>query len=154
LAKRTVAHATLKLSALEEIYKFDSEGKFLGDLVRALFSQTTMDHQKLDFTQLSVTLSSLQVSLAGVLLDTFRAHTRPEELQLGDNMVGRQLWERIQHLFPDVREQRLAFLLFHCNLSPSDILHYAPKEFTDKQEICQLRRDMLDRVLKHSDLTH
>ncbi len=154
MKERTVSPAMVNLSALEEHYRFEIERKFLGDLVRALFSQTTTDHQKLDFSQLSVALSSVQVSLAGVLLDTFRAHTRPEELQQGDDMVGRQLWERIQHLFPDVREQRVAFLLFHCNLSPSDILRYAPQEFRDKQEICHLRRNMLDRILQDLDHTH
>src|SRR5260370_20774358 len=111
MEERTVAPALVNLSALEELYRFDIESKILGDLVRALFSQTAADHQKLDFTQLSAALSSLQVSLAGVLLDTIRAYTRPEELQQGDDKVGRQLWERIQHLFPDVREQRVAFLL-------------------------------------------
>jgi hypothetical protein len=150
----TAAPVMVNRSALEELYMSDIACNCLGDLVRALFSQTTTDQQKLDFTQLSAALSSLQVSFAGVLLDTFRANTRPEELQQGDNMVGRQLWERIQHLFPDPHDQRLAFLLFHCNLCPNDILRYAPQEFRDKQEICHLRRDMLDRILQHSDLTH
>jgi hypothetical protein len=131
MEERTVAPVMVNRSAFEELYSFDFESKSQEDLVR-----------------------SLKVSLAGVFLDTFRAHTRPEELQQGDNMVGCQLWERIQDLFPDVREQRLAFLLFHCNLSPSDILRYAPQEFRDKQEIYQFRRDMLDRILQHSDLTH
>ena len=98
-------------------------------------------------------VGSLQVSLAGVLLDMSRAHTRPVELQQGEDLVGRQLWERIQQLFPDVHDQRLAFLLFHCNLSPSDMLRYAPQEFRDKQEICHLRCIMLDRILQDSDHT-
>ena len=149
-----MVHAMKKRSTLEELDRFDIESKSLGDLVSALFSQSTVDNQKLDFTQLSVALGSLQVSLAGVLLDTFRAHTRPAELQQGDAIVGRQLWERIQHLFPDPHDQRLVFLLFHCNMSPGEILRYAPQEFRDKQEICHLRRIMLDRIQLDSDHLH
>jgi hypothetical protein len=153
MEEHKVVPVAVNRSALEEQFRFDFESKSQEDLVRALCSQTTTDHQKPDFAQLSAALSSLKVSLAGVFLDTFRTQTRPEELQQGDNVVGRQLWERIQHLFPDVREQRVAFLLFHCNLSPNDILLYAPQEFRDKREICHLRRDMLDRIPQNSDHT-
>ena len=91
MEERTVAPAMVSLSGLQDLSRFDIESNFLEDLVRALFSQTTADHQKLDFTQLSAALSSLKVSLAGVLLVMFRAHTRPAELQQGDAIVGRQL---------------------------------------------------------------
>jgi hypothetical protein len=153
MEERTAAPVMVNLSALEELYRSDIACTFLGDLVKALFSQTNADLRKLEFTQFSAAQRYLQASLTGFLLDTFRANTRPEELQQGDDIVGRQLWERIQLLFPDIREQRVAFLLFHCNLSPSDILRYTPQEFRDKLEICQLRRDMLNRILHHSDLT-
>ena len=154
MEERIKAHAIMKLSALKELDRFDIESKVFGDLVRALFSQSAVENQKLDISQLSPTLNSLKVSLAGVLLDTFRANMQPEELQQRDNIVSCRLWERLQHLFPDIREQRLAFLLFHCNLSPSEILLYAPEEFTNKQEICHLRRKMLDRILQDSDNMH
>jgi hypothetical protein len=163
MEERTVAPATLNLSTLEELCRSEIESNCLGDLLKALFSQAIADHQKLEFTQLSAALRYLQPSLIGVLLDTFRAHTRPRwipssesdnsgELGLEVGMDGRQLWERIQHLFPDIREQRVAFLLFNCNLSPSDILRYAPQQFRDVQEICLLRRHILERILLHSDL--
>jgi hypothetical protein len=164
MEERTVVPAMLNPLTLEELCRCEIESNCLGDLVKALFSQAIADHQRLEFTQLSAALRYLQVSLTVVLLDTFRAHTRPRgippsepdnsgELRLEDDMDGRQLWERIQHLFPDSREQRVAFLLFHCNLSPSDILRYAPQEFRDKQEICHLRSKILQRILLHSDLT-
>jgi hypothetical protein len=124
----------------------------LEEQVRALFGQITTNHYKLDSTQLSAAISSLKVSLVGVLLDLFRAQAKPEGLQQEDSMASCQLWERIQQLLPDVREQRLAFLLFHCNLSPSEILLYAPQEFRDRQEICYLRRKIFDRI--QQDLDH
>jgi len=151
MEERTGAPAKPNLSALEELCRSAIESTGLGDLVKALLSQASADHQQREFTQLTLALSYVQACLIGVLLDAFRAYTRPEELQQGDAIIGRQLWERIQLLFSDIREQRVAFLLFHCHLSPSDILRYAPHEFRDKQEICHLRRNMLDRILLESD---
>ena len=73
-------------------------------------------------------------------------------LVLEDDLDARQWWERMQQLFPDVRERRVAYLLFHCNLSPRDIFCFAPQEFRDVQEICHLRHYILKRILLHSDL--
>jgi hypothetical protein len=146
----------------EEACRFDSEEHYLAQTFEC-FWQTVADWQLIEFTELSTALRCLQASLTGVLLDTFRAHTRPRgiqsseldnsgELRLEDDMNGRQLRERIHRLFPHVHERRVAFLLFHCNLSPSDILRYVPQEFRDVQEICHLRRHILERILLYSDL--
>ena len=136
---------------LEEFCRSENGSKCLGDLVKALFSRAITDHQKLSEIQLSAALGYLQIRLAGILLDKFCAYERPEELRLEDNIVGLHLWQRLQRLFPDVHEQRVAFWLFHRNLSPSDMLRYAPQEFNDTQEICHVRRQMLDRILLESD---
>src|SRR5216683_3017915 len=61
-------------------------------------------------------------------------------------------WECMQQLFPDGRERRVAYLVFHCNLSPQDIFCFAPQGFRDVQEIRHLRLHMLERILLHSDL--
>lgn len=111
-------------------------------------------------TSLPTILRHLQVCLNGVLLDSLRARGRPKgiglhklthtEEKLGAYQPGNhQLWERIQRLFPDTREQRVAYLLFHCNLSPRDIFSFAPQEFSDMQEICRLRARILERILLH-----
>ena len=114
-------------------------------------------------TSLPTILRYLQACLNGVLLDSLRAKVRPRRRalqepahatdQAGGNQPGdRQLWERIQRLFPDVRERRVAYFLFQCNLSPSDIFCFAPQEFSDVQEICRLRARILEQILLHSDL--
>ena len=114
-------------------------------------------------TSLPTILRYLQVCLNGVLLDSLRAKVRPGRIALqepahaeeqtgGDNPGDRQLWERIQRLFPDLRERRVAYLLFQCNLSPRDIFLFAPQEFSDVQEICRLRARILEQILLHSDL--
>jgi len=103
-------------------------------------------------------LRYLQACLNGVLLDSLRAkggakgmtlqEPAPTEEQPGGDQPGdRQLWENIQRLFPDLRERRVAYLLFQCNLSPRDILRVAPQEFSDVQEICRLRARILERIL-------
>lgn len=114
-------------------------------------------------TFLPTALRYLQACLNGVLLDSLRAKVRPggialqepahaEEQPGGDHQHDRQLWEVIQHLLPDLRERRVAYLLFQCNLSPSDIICFAPQEFSDVQEICRLRARIFERILLHSDL--
>ncbi len=108
-------------------------------------------------------LRYLQACLHGVLLDSLRAEGGPKGIALqepahseeqpgGDHSDAHQLWERIQGLFPDVREQRVAYLLFHCNLSPRAIFCLAPQQFRDVQEVCHVRRHILERILHHSDL--
>ena len=118
-------------------------------------------------TSLPTILRYLQVCLNGVLLDSLRAKVRPGRIALqepahaeeqtgGDNPGDRQLWERIQRLFPDLRERRVAYLLLQCNLqcnlSPRDIFCVAPHQFRDVQEICRLRARILEQILLHSDL--
>jgi hypothetical protein len=154
MEEQKVASIVENRSSLEGQYIFNSESRFFEEQLRTMLNQITTNYQKLDFSQLSFAFNYLKASLAGVFLDTFREYRRPQEFRQGDSMVGRELWERIQQLFTDVREQRLAFLLFHCYLSPTDILRYAPQEFRDKQEICYLRRKMLDRILLDSDHMH
>jgi hypothetical protein len=146
----------------EEVGRFDSEEHYLAQGFEC-FWQAIADQQQLEFLQLSTVLRYLQACLNGVLLDSLRTKVRPKgiplqepahsEEQPGEDHPGdHQLWERIQRLFPDVRERRVAYLLFHCHLSPRAIFCFAPQEFRDVQEICLLRRHILERILRHSDL--
>lgn len=146
----------------EEACQFDSEEHYIAQVFEQ-FWRITASHQQLEFTQPAAALRYLLATLNGVLLDTLRAHTRPSaspplELAIAAGLQGegnrerRVLWERIQGLFPDVRERRVAYLLFHCNLSPKDILRHAPQEFRDVQEIGHLRARILERIILHGDL--
>ncbi len=64
-----------------------------------------------------------------------------------DHPDSSELWEILQTLLPNKREQRLASLLFQCGLSPREIMRCYPQEWNDVQEIYRLRRTMLERVL-------
>ena len=127
------------------------------------FWQTVADGQLQASTLLPTVLRYLRVCLHGVLLDSLRSQVRPKEIPLrepadsdgqagGDHPGAHQLWERIQGLFPDVREQRVAYLLFHCHLSPREIFCATPQQFRDVQEIGHLRARILERILLHADL--
>lgn len=97
-------------------------------------------------------LSCLCVSLNGVILETLRAHKRPEAVSepmksLLYTETLQQFWERLQGLLPDVREQRLVYLLYHCGLRPAEIARLYPQEWSDVQEVIRLRAIILRRLL-------
>jgi hypothetical protein len=113
-------------------------------------------------TSLPTALRYLQVCLYGVLLDSLRGKELPEGIpfqeyahsgeQSGeDHLSDRQAWKRIQKLFPDVHEQRVAYLLFHCGLQPKEIVRLCPQEWSNVQELAALRRTIMDRILRHAD---
>jgi len=50
-------------------------------------------------------------------------------------------------MLADQHERRLAYLLYHCGLSPKEIVRFYPQEWSDVQEIHCLRRAILERLL-------
>src|SRR5215469_7846295 len=84
-------------------------------------------------------LRYLRATLNGTIHDTLRAYARAREMPLpepgetGELVAtehddGRELWEVIKSLLPDKRQQRLAYLLFHCRLKPREIVHYRSED--------------------------
>ena len=61
-------------------------------------------------------------------------------------MDGSTRWENLQEILPDVRERRLAYLLFHCGLGPGEIIRSCPQEFSDMREISLLRLNIMNRL--------
>ena len=76
---------------------------------------------------------------------------RPAEPQVEDQIDSSEVWEILQALLPNGREQRLAYLLYHCGLKPREIVHFYPQEWSDVQEIYRLRRTILERVLNNAN---
>ena len=62
-----------------------------------------------------------------------------------------ELWEVLQTMLPGQREQRLAYLLYHCGLKPREIVRFCPQEWSDVQEIYHLRRSILERLMRNVD---
>ena len=127
------------------------------------FWLAAVHNQQLQFTTLAAALCYLRSCLNGAILDTLRAYSRSREVVLPEpgfpdepavedhEEEGQGLWETIQDLLPNEREQRVAYLLFHCNLRPREIVRCCPQEFREVQEIYRLRRNIMERLLRDRD---
>lgn len=122
------------------------------------FWQATAQTQKLEFSALTAILHYLWVILNGILLDRQRAYSlsqqvalkepgRPGESHVDQSTDSVEAWQLLQRALPNVREQRLAYLLFHCGLGPREIALQCSQEFNDEHEIYQLRRNIMVRLM-------
>jgi hypothetical protein len=117
--------------------------------------------QQVEFSRLPSALQYLHVSLNSALLDALRASSRPLAILLPKrkpcNSVmstkGSEVWEMLEKMPLDNREQRLAFLLFNCGLGPKDIVSAFPEESYEVHEISVLRCTIIERLLDDVD-TH
>jgi hypothetical protein len=106
-------------------------------------------------------LLALCLCLNSAILDALRASSPSDEILVPRNLEAAEsqaksskqsdVWELLGTLFPDVREQRLAFLLFHCGLGPKEIVLTYPHEFPDLEEISRLRCRLMQQVLDRVD---
>lgn len=120
------------------------------------FWQATLQRQVV-YKTLTEVLICLRASLNGAILETLRTCSHPREaLRSGpgeppmqDAPRSRETWDTLQTLQLDQREQRLAYLLYHCGLKPREIVRCCPQEWRDIQEISYLRRIILERLLRH-----
>jgi len=103
-------------------------------------------------------LRYIRVHVNVIMLDALRASTQPGEMPeqrassaeepgaAGPHEHG-ELWDMLRTLLPDPREQRLAYLLFHCGLGPSEIVRACPEDWSSEQEVHRLRHILLERLL-------
>ncbi len=121
------------------------------------FWQMSLQHQELEVRSVACALLYLRASLNGAILDALRSSYRPQEslvletASTGVSFVdshssGQEVWEIVQGKISDVREQRLAYLLFHCGLKPGEIVRSCPQEFSDVREISLLRLKIMNRL--------
>jgi hypothetical protein len=122
----------------------------------------TADDRQVDVRTVADVLRYLRVHVNVVLLDALRASTKPGEMvwphaSNGEEpgAVGRhersEVWDMLCMLLPDPREQHLAYLLFHCGLSPREIVRTCPEEWSSEQEVSRLRYLILERLLQNED---
>ena len=123
------------------------------------FWQSKGFRQPIGFNSLAVVLHFLQACLNGVILDARRAYLRSqaipvqsEGLQIEDNFESRDVWDTFQRVIPNVYEQRLAYLRYHCGLKPREIVRFCPREYSDVHDIYHLQSSMMNRVVRNADL--
>jgi len=113
--------------------------------------------KRVDFGCLFDVLQCLKAILNSVILDMLRNYSRPHKIPIshtGDTEASAtihsknsEVWENLKKGLSDAREQRMAFLLFNCGLSPYDIVQSFPEEFLDGEEIARLRQRMIKQLL-------
>ena len=106
---------------------------------------------------LASVLACLRASLHGAILETLRDSSRPRAASsprpdVEDCPDRSEIWDMLQALLPHRREQRLAYLLYHCGLGPKEIMQCCPQEWSGVQEISRLRHTILQRLLNHANL--
>jgi len=128
-----------------------------------LFWQMSLQRQELEVRSVACALLYLRTSLNGAILDALRSSFQPqvslmlETASTGDSFAdshssGQEVWEIVQGKLPDVREQRLAYLLFHCGLKPGEIVRSCPQEFSDVREVSLLRLKIMNRLRNSSHI--
>jgi hypothetical protein len=145
----------------DALYQLDNTGTYVNAAFQR-FWQVTID-QRIEFNDLTTVMQYLFVSLNEAILDRLRASSRPGEAQLPqfafpdetlpeDAISSIMVWESLQGDLLNVREQRLAYLLFHCGFKPQEIGHRCSQEFGDVWEIYSLRHTIIARLLHTENL--
>src|SRR5215467_1845644 len=142
----------------EVICHFESEDYYTA-LAFERFWQAIIQRQALEFGTLTAALAFLQACLNAVILEALRTYSQSSTVAFletddaGEPVVendenGGTLWETIQRMLPNEREQRVAYLLFHCGLQPGEIVRGNPQEFNDVQEVARLRHNIIARLVQ------
>ena len=150
----------------EEACRYQKEEYYVAQAFKC-FWQATAHHKELEWSTLAAVLKYLRASLNAVIIDTIRTYSRSREVPIevhgcpGESVTAihdknDELWNNMLTLLSDTREQRLAYLLFHCGLKPEEIVHFYPQDFSDVREISSLRHSIIEQVLlillKHKQL--
>jgi len=146
----------------EAALRYDNEQSYVDEAFRRFWQ--AVSEQQLTFATLASALSYLHLCLNCAIMDALRAFSRPkeeplpdygqsdkEELFIEDQYEEHELWETIEALLSGEREKRVAYLHFHCNLKPREIIRYCPGEFTNEAEIYRLKRNIMERILRNID---
>lgn len=144
----------------EAALRHEIEQNYVDDAFRRFWQAVT--DQKLSFNSLGGALCYLRLCLHCAVMDTLRTYVRSnvesipdhghsDELQVEDRYHENELWETIRNVLPSERERRVAYLHFHCNLKPREIVRYCPGEFRSEEEIYRLKRNIMGRIMRNAD---
>lgn len=146
----------------EAALRHEDEQSYIDDAFRRFWQ--AVSEQKLAFSTLAGALSYLRLCLNCAIMDTLRAYSRPKEEPIPDYGQSQgdepsvedlyhenDLWDIVEHILPGAKERRVAYLHFHCNLKPREIMRYCPGEFQSEDEIYRLKRNIVERILRNAD---
>ena len=134
----------------EAACRLDCEENYIAQAFARFYQAAVL--QQVELSQLSSAMLYLRMSLNGAILDMLRASSRPRKpCDLDTSTIAREVWEMLEKMPLNDREQRTAFLLFNCGLRPKDIVLTFPEEFYDVHEISLLRCTIIERLLDQVD---
>ncbi len=141
--------------------RYESEDNYVIEAFARLWNARR--DKSTNFETLGAALFYLKRSLQTAVQDTLRFYEKqmvqmpepgtgsPDEPVAQEEDDGRELWEVIQSFLPTEREKELAYLLYHCNLKPREIMQCRPGMFCDVSEIYRLSRNIIDRLERNMD---
>jgi hypothetical protein len=102
---------------------------------------------------LSEVMVYLRASLTGAILEALRVSRRPGTVSSlwpdgEDHPDKGEVWDRLQARLSNRREQRLAYLLYHCGMEPAEIVLCCPQEWSDVHEVARLRRSIVMQLMR------
>jgi hypothetical protein len=129
----------------EVICQLNSEEHYITEALER-FWQVFSSHQLEASNSLVCALRYLRISLNSTIMETLRMFSRSQgiptvEIEDATEPLAKldamqcTCWEVIEHMLPNRRTHRLAYLLFYCGLKPKAIVSTYPQEFSDIQEI-------------------
>jgi hypothetical protein len=135
----------------EAACRMQSEQYFVAQAFERLLQATVRGQVTCE--TLSEVLMFLRVSLNGAILEMLRDYKRPGAVSIpwpdeADQPDRSAVWNKLQARLPNRREQRLAYLLYHCGLEPAEIVYACPQEWGNFQEVIRLRRTILARFIQ------
>jgi hypothetical protein len=113
----------------------------------ACFWQITSRYQESEFSTFAAILQHLHASLNSIIIAARRASLSTTVAMATMPNDGAEVWKRVQSLLTDSRQQRIAYLLFHCGLKPREIVQSFPEEFSDVSEISHIRYKIMAGIL-------
>jgi hypothetical protein len=136
----------------ESVSRFQSEQHFIALAFERLWQAVV--RRQIACETFSEMLVYLRASLNGAILETLRTCSRPSTLSefgsaeqnLQDATHELEVWIWVQTRLFNKREQRLVYLLYHCGLSPAEIVRSCRQEWSDVQEVTRLRRNILAQL--------
>jgi hypothetical protein len=145
----------------ETACRLESEENYVAQAFERFWQATTLT-RRLEFYTLAAALQYLHMSLNAAIVDTLRTYARSREVSLPepgeagepyaeDTSDSSEVWEVVQTMLPNEREQRLAYLLYYCGLKPREIVSFCSQEWSDVREIYRLRRCIMERLLRNAD---
>jgi hypothetical protein len=121
--------------------RVQSESYFVALAFERLWQTAVQEHVL--FETLARVLMYLRASLNGAILETLRACSYPSTIS-----EPYKVWNWLQVQLTSKRERRLAYLLYHCGLKPTEIVQGFPQEWSDVREVARLRCIIFERLTK------